>query len=273
MYSVSSDAEYKFDDVQEYPKGNLQHTIRAISPHYEIFYIIQSTGADFNPTIINDYKKYESYTISAKKSALNLGVYSTDIGYLSAYGKTQLALNYLDVCLELTKTVCSQDAVDFNVLERFEYKLSNPDSLNQILNQFNINIITYLNENEHRNFGVLILGGIFIEVLYIATQIVDNYPKNLLSDDVRKRVLSPLVCTLADLKVPLKKIIELLESVDGKEELELVIINRLQDLYDNYPEFDLPEQITEGRPSEVLDDGVFFEAVGQISNIRATIVF
>jgi len=130
MYSVSSEADYEFDDTQEYLKSNLQSTIRTIPPLYEIFYIIQSTGADFNPTIINDYNKYESYTISAKKSALNLGVYSTDIGYLSTYGKTKQALNYMDVCMELTKTVCAQDNVDFNVLERFNNNLSNPDSLN-----------------------------------------------------------------------------------------------------------------------------------------------
>ena len=58
-----SEASKEFDDAQGQQKEKLDDLLRKIPPPAEIPYIIQSTGADFNPNIINDYKKYETYTI------------------------------------------------------------------------------------------------------------------------------------------------------------------------------------------------------------------
>ena len=203
----SSDASKEFDEAQPQLKERIDSAIRDIPPPAEIPYIIQSTGADFNPNIINDSKKYESYTISAKKAAFNLGVYATDIGYLSSYGRTQEALNYMDVCLELTKAIGAQDAIDFAVLERFEKNLSNPDSLAKIIDKVIANSDNYLQANNRDNIAALMIGGTFIEALYIATQIIDTYPKDLLPDDMRLQVLAPLVSMLVDQKDSLKDII------------------------------------------------------------------
>lgn len=269
-----SDAAKEFDDAQEQDtREQLDRTLRDIPPPSEIPYIIQSTGADYNPNIVNDYNKYESYTISAKKAAFNLGVYATDIGYLSSYGKTQEALNYMDVCLKLTETVGAQDAIDFAALERFENNLSNPDSLADIINTVIGNSDQYLQSNERNNIAALMIGGTFIEALYIATQIIDTYPKDLLPDDMRMQVLAPLVSMLVDQKESLKDVIDLLESVEGKEDWETATINSLQELYDNYTEFDPGGKIKEGRGDEVLNDEVLARLTVQVDSIRSNVVY
>jgi len=269
----SSDASKEFDDAQEQQKQMLDSALRDIPPPSEIPYIIQSTGADFNPNIINDYKKYESYTISAKKAAFNLGVYATDIGYLTSYGKTQDALNYMDVCLKLTETVGAQDAVDFQALERFENNLSNADSLANIIDQVIANSDNYLGANDRNNIAALMIGGTFIEALYIATQIIDTYPKDILPDDMRMQVLSPLVRMLVDKKESLKDVIALLESVENKEDWELATINSLNELYDNYTKFDPEGKIKEGRGNEVLNDEVLSRLTNQVDSIRTNVVY
>jgi len=268
-----SGASKEFDAAQGEQKENLDKVIRDISPPAEIPYIIQSTGADYNPNIINDYKKYESYTISAKKAAFNLGVYATDIGYLSSYGKTQDALNYMDVCLQLTQTVGAQDAIDFEALERFERNLSNPDSLANIIDQVIANSDSYLQANDRNNIAALMIGGTFIEALYISTQIIDTYPKDLLPDDMRMQVLSPLVRMLVSKKDALKDVIELLESVDNKEDWEIATINSLQELYENYTKFDPEGRISAGRGNEVLNDEVLSRLTNQVDSIRTTVVY
>jgi hypothetical protein len=267
-----SGASKEFDDAQGQQKETLDDLIRKIPPPAEIPYIIQSTGADFNPNIINDYKKYESYTISAKKAAFNLGVYATDIGYLSSYGKTQDALNYMDVCLQLTQTVGAQDAIDFEALERFERNLSDPDSLANIIDKVIANSDSYLQSNGRNNIAALMIGGTFIEALYISTQIIDTYPKDLLPDDMRMQVLSPLVRMLVSKKDALKDVIELLESVDNKEDWEIATINSLKELYDNYTKFDPETRIAEGRGNEVLNDEVLSRLTVQVDSIRTTVV-
>lgn len=269
----SSDAAKEFDDAQEQQKEALDRALGEIPPPSEIPYIIQSTGADFNPNIINDYKKYESYTISAKRAAFNLGVYATDIGYLTSYGKTQDALNYMDVCLKLTNTVGAQDAIDFNALERFENNLSNPDSLANIIDQVIANSDNYLEANDRNNIAALMIGGTFIEALYIATQIIDTYPKDILPDDMRMQVLSPLVRMLVDKKESLKDVIELLESVENKEDWELATINSLNELYVNYTKFDPEGKIQAGRGNEVLNDEVLSRLTNQVDSIRSNVVY
>ncbi|MCK5369426.1 MAG: hypothetical protein KAQ62_12775 [Cyclobacteriaceae bacterium] len=268
-----SDATKEFDAAQEQMKENVERVIRDIPSPAEIPYIIQSTGADYNPNIINDYKKYESYTISAKKAAFNLGVYATDIGYLSSYGKTQEALNYMDVCLKLTETVGAQDAIDFAVLERFEKNLSNPDSLGRIIDQVISNSDSYLQANDRNNIAALMIGGTFIEALYISTQIIDTYPKDLLPDDMRLQILAPLVSMLVKQKESLKDVIDLLEGVDNKEDWEIATINSLQELYDNYTKFDPLGKIQDGRGNEVLNDEVLARLTTQVDSIRTNVVY
>ncbi len=266
-------AAKEFDAAQQQLKERIDRTIRDIPSPAEIPYIIQSTGADFNPNIVNDYKKYESYTISAKKAAFNLGVYATDIGYLSSYGRTQDALNYMDVCLKLTEAVGAQDAVDFAVLARFEKNLSIPDSLANIIDDVIANSDKYLQENNRNNIAALMISGTFIEALYISTQIIDTYPKDLLPDDMRLQILAPLVQNLVKQKESLRDVIDLLEGVDNKEDWEIATINSLQELYDNYTKFDPMGKISSGKGNEVLNDEVLSRLTAQVDSIRSTVVY
>lgn len=267
-----SDSSKEFDAAQKELKNNLEKTIRDIPSPSEIPYIIQGTGADFNPNIVNDHQKYESYTTAAKKAAFNLGVYATDIGYLSSYGKTQEALNYMDVCLKLTSTIGAKDAIDFDVLERFEKNLSDPDSLANIIDEVIDNSDKYLQNNDRTNIAALVIGGTFVEALYISTQIIETYPKDMLPDDLRLQVLAPLVSMLSDQKESLKDVIELLESVDDKDEWELATINSLTELYNNYTEFDPKGKIAEGKGNEVLNDEALSRLTIQVDSIRSNVV-
>jgi hypothetical protein len=265
-------ASDEFDQAAKDLKQKVEKVVYDIPPPSEIPYIIQSTGADFNPNIVNDQNKYESYTVSPKKAAFNLGVYATDIGYLSSYGKTQEALNYMDVCLKLTESVGVQDAVDLNVLERFEKNLSNPDSLGIIINEVIENSDKYLKESERTNMAALVLGGTFIEALYCATQIIDTYPKDILSDDQRWTILSPLVQLLAQQKGSLKDLVDLLNSVEEKDDWINATINSLEELYQNYTEFDPMQKISDGKGNEVLNDEVLGTLTKQVEAIRTNIV-
>lgn len=267
------DGSAEFDDAQSQLKENVEKALKDIPSPSEIPYIIQGTGADFNTNIVNPSAKYQSYTISAKKAAFNLGVYATDIGYLSSYGKTQEALQYMDVCLKLTEAIGAKDAIDFNVLERFEKNLSNSDSLAKIIDEVIANSDSYLMTNDRNNIAALVVGGTFVEALYISTQIISTYPKDMLPDDLRLQVLSPLVTMLSNQKESLKDVIDLLNSVDNKDEWEIATINSLQELYDNYTQFDPMGKIQSGKGNEVLNDQVLNRLSIQVDSIRTNVVY
>lgn len=268
-----NNASEEFNEAANQMKEKVEKAIYNIPPPSQIPYIIESTGADFNPNIINDSKKYESYLVSPKKSAFNLGVYATDIGYLSSYGKTQEALNYMDVCLKLTDAVGAQDAVDLQVLKRFEQNLSKPDSLGAIINEVIDNSDEYLKQNERANIAAMVVSGTFIEALYISTQLISTYPKDMLSTDQRFTVLSPLIQMLAKQKEPLEDVVELLKSIDEKDDWIVATTNSMEELYDNYKSFDPMQKISEGKGNEVLNDSTLARFTQQVASIRSNIVY
>jgi hypothetical protein len=179
----------------------------------------------------------------------------------------------MDVCLKLTETIGAKDAIDFNVLERFEKNLSNPDSLAIIIDHVIANSDTYLQSNDRNNIAALVIGGTFVEALYISTQIIDTYPKDMLPNDLRLQVLSPLVQMLAKQKGALKDVIDLLESVNDKDDWEQATINSLTELYNNYAQFDPMGKISEGKGNEVLNDEVLSRLTMQVDSIRTNVVY
>ena len=269
----SEETAKEFEKTKNQVEKKVEQALNDIPPPSEIPYIIHNTGADFNPNIVNDLKKYESYMISPEKAAFNLGIYATDIGYLTSYGKTQDALNYMDVCLKLADAVGVQDAIDMHMLERFERNMSNTDSLSAIINEVIANSDRYLNDNNRSNIAALVVSGNYIEALYIATQIIDTYPKDLLPDDQRMTILAPMIRLLADQKNTLKDMISLLKSVETKDEWILATINSLDEMYENYLKFNPSEKIREGKGNEVLNDEVLANLTQQVSKIRSNIVY
>ncbi len=269
----SEESAKEFEASKGQVEKKVEKALHDIPPPSEIPYIIHNTGADFNPNIVNDLKKYESYMISPEKAAFNLGIYATDIGYLTSYGKTQEALNYMDVCLKLSETVGAQDAIDMKVLERFEKNMSNTDSLSAIVNEVIANSDKYLNDNDRSNIAALVVSGNYIEALYIATQIIATYPKDILPDDQRMTILAPMIRLLADQKNTLKDMIDLLKSVDNKDEWIIATIHSLDELYENYLKFNPNEKIKEGKGNEVLNDEALADLTRQVSKIRSNIVY
>ena len=65
--------------------------------------ILQSTGADFNPLILNDVSKMSGYLGEPEKAMANMGVYFFDLGYCVAYNEREYLDKYYNVCYDMAK--------------------------------------------------------------------------------------------------------------------------------------------------------------------------
>src|SRR5688500_9999814 len=74
----------EFDEANESLKHQIEEVAYNIPPPSEIPYLLQATGAEFNPGLVNSREKVDQYTSHNDKAALNLGVYAADIGYLTS---------------------------------------------------------------------------------------------------------------------------------------------------------------------------------------------
>jgi len=266
-------ASDEFSEAATEIKEKVEAIIYEIPSPSEIPFIIQATGADFIPQLVNDLSKAEKYTSSTKVAAMNLGVYASDIGYLVTYEKVQEALNYMDGCLDIGESLGLQSTIDASVIEKFEANLNNKDTLAAIINDAINQSDSYLKENERNNIAALVIAGTFIEGLYIATQIVDSYPKDILPDDERNLLLTPLIRIVLEQETPLANMISLLKSIDNKGDWIEGLINSMEELKANYEELEVDQLLDDNKANVVLSDKVLERITIQVRKIRSTVTY
>ena len=158
--------------------------------------------------------------LDSRSQALNLGVYTADMAYITLFQRQKEALTYFRVIYGLSEQLRIAAAFDHNLLKRFEDNLKIPDSLKFIADEAMTDIVDYLVKNDKEKvFAIISIGG-FIEGLYIAFNIAGEYSAEnpivqRISD--QKLVLDNLLGYCQDYKSDqnVKESIQLLEPIRG----------------------------------------------------------
>ena len=243
----------EFDEANESLKNQIDEVAYHIPPPSEIPYLLQATGAEFNQGLVNSREKVDQYTSHKDKAALNLGVYAADIGYLTSYDKTQEAIDYLAACKTLSDDLGLIGTFDAELLEEFEKNISNKDSLTRLLDRTMKESQNYLKDDSRNKLSSLVIAGSFIEGLYIATGLVKSYPKNILPEDNRNLVLSPLMRVVLEQKKSVSEMVKMLEAAEQTETVA-AIKEDFKTLEETYQKLNIEEQIKNNRADLVLTD-------------------
>ncbi|MBL7871387.1 MAG: hypothetical protein JNM78_07240 [Cyclobacteriaceae bacterium] len=260
-----------FDKASESLKDQIEDVIYNIPSPSEIPYLLQQTGAEFNQSLLNDRNKVDQYSSRNDKAALNLGVYTADIGYLSSYDKTQEAINYLNSAKKLADNLNVIGAFDMDVLQRFESNISNKDSLAKILNTAVQGSEKYLKDDSRNKLAALLLTGSFVEGLYISTGLIKTYPKDLLPDDSRNLVLTPLMRVILEQEKSVDELVKMISKIDQTEPVA-TIASDLNALQASYRALNIEEQIKNNRSDLVLTDKNLVEITKVVEKMRKSIV-
>lgn len=259
LASCSKSGEDKNQNSQEFDEANesldkkIEEFSYNIPPPSEIPYLLQATGAEFNQSLVNSREKVNQYTSQSDKAALNLGVYAADIGYLTSYDKTQEAIDYLTACKTLSDDLGLVGTFDSELLERFEKNISNKDSLTRLLDRTMKESEQYLRDDSRNKLSSLVIAGSFIEGLYIATGLVKSYPKNILPEDNRNLVLTPLMRVVLEQKNSVSEVVKMLEAAEQTETVT-AIKEDFKKLEQTYQNLNIEEQIKNNRADLVLSD-------------------
>jgi hypothetical protein len=162
----------------------------------ELFEIIKLQGGKQQMNLVNSLENSENY-VDVKSKALNFGVYSADVAYLSCFGIGIDFLKYFKKIEELGEELGISGAFDQGVMERIENNEANADSLFTISNDTYYNSYMYLEENQKGVELSLIMAGGYIESLYIITNLVKTYSDN-----------DPIVEKIGDQKVVMENLID-----------------------------------------------------------------
>jgi len=251
--------------------SHIEELVYIIPPPSEIPYLLQTTGAEFNESLINPRNKADQYASRTDKAAVNLGVYAADIGYLSSYDKTQEAIDYLQSAKTLADGLGVIGSFDVEVLKQFEANISNKDSLTRLLDRTIKRTQNFLMDNNRNKLSAMVITGSFVEGLYIATGVVKSYPKDLLPTDAKNTILTPLVRIVLDQKKSISEVNKMLASISDPGEAITGLTADLKALENEYAALNIEEQIKNNNANLVLSDKNLVEITNIVERLRKKI--
>lgn len=179
----------------------MNEIIQNIASPIEVAALINSMNIPFSTSYLADPESLSTNTTSFEM-AYSLGALSADLGYLNMYEKTGSAVNYLSSINRLADALQIGQFFDFATIKRLATTSSDLDSLMFIsINSFN-NMDDYLRETDRSNLSALMIAGVWMEGLYLATQVaVQNSNEDLRSMiGEQKSILNDLLLILNNYK-------------------------------------------------------------------------
>lgn len=277
LYACGSSSDDKnknsdeFKEAEQSLKSQIEEVVYNIPSPTEIPYLLQATGAEYNAQLTNPLAKTEQYASRTDKAALNLGIYAADIGYLSSYDKTQEAIDYLSACKTLADNLGVIGTFDIDILKRFESNISNKDSLAHLLNATVDETEKFLKDDSRNKLAALVISGSFVEGLHISTSLINSYPKDILPNDARNLILTPIIQVVLNQKKSVTDLLKMLSVVEQTEPVTGLVAD-LQELEKAYAALNIEEQIKNNNAHLVLSDANLVQISSIVAKMRASIV-
>lgn len=267
---VASDVT--FSDAEQKIISDISKVISDLPPPSIVPNTLMKLGSEYDPDLVNSIDKIEEYQTDEDKSALNLGVYATDVGYQVAYQQVEESLSHMEALQRLAETVGVSTAFDMSLMENYEKSMNNPDSLSNLLNQTMLLAEQRLENSDRLAMAALVLTGSFVEGLYLVIKIIDEYEGAGLSDAERNSKLQPLVQVILEQRKPLTDVIKLMQDIPDDEGIYGMIseLEILKILYDS----DLKEieEAMGGDANYVIPPDMLIDITTEVKRIREDIV-
>lgn len=230
----------------------MSEVIENIASPIEVASLLNELDIPFSVAYLSSPDKISTYTTNFEM-AYNLGVLSSDLGYLNMYNKTGTAINYLSTINKLTEALDVGQFFDFIRMKRLASGENNLDSLLfTSMNSFN-QMESHLKKTNRGNLSALMVAGVWIEGLYLATQV---YEKSELQDV--KDVIGQQKYILSDLLIILNKYKE--DTFFKK------IIKDYEKIKEHYDKVKITYEI--GEPETVEVDGMLMVIQAESSTIE-----
>ena len=160
----------------------MENLVQNISSPVEMAALIKSLGAPYSQRLLAP-TNLDNFNTSNSK-AFNLGIYAADLGYLNMYGKTSSVITYITAIKKLADGISVGQFFDFASLKRLATNNENIDSLKYI-SQHSFNVMDeYLRKNKRSQLSALMVSGVYVEGLYLITQIAKDKPSKKLAESI-----------------------------------------------------------------------------------------
>jgi len=154
-------------------KKQVEEVVYPIPTTYNITKKLNEIGAGFIIGISNDVENVDKY-VAEDKQAMNLGVYSADLSYTSAYGMKQYTKDYMNVTKTLIQELGITGAFSVDFYNKVEKNLDNKEKLIDLISDSFYDTYEYMNKKDKDELSLLVVSGSWIEAMYITTHISET---------------------------------------------------------------------------------------------------
>lgn len=266
--NVPKDNTAVVEDIKQAEK-----IFNALPSPLESAMLIKSAGARFDAALLNPISNGNSY-VTNKSMALNLGIYTCDLSFVSLYEQTQLIIDYMNAAKKMADGLGILRAVEQAQIDKLEENINNSEVIMEIVSETFMNSNSYLTDNGQPAIAAMVLVGGWFEGLYLSTQLVD----------MKDYKNSKLVGRIIDQKLSIDILLNLLENSKGNPAVDDIIIQvkRLKMVFDKVsitttnvkPEVDKATNTTvlKSESKTEMTPEVFKELSTTVSEIRKTFV-
>ena len=147
-------------ETNVYPLPTSAEVIKMLT-ELEVGYIIGIS----NP--VASTKKY----FSSSRRAINVGVFGADLSYATLYNIQQEVINYMDAIRLLANELNMSKIYNEELYTKIKQNFDNKDELVKILTSAFNDTYAYLNDNDQQPLALLVVGGAWVEGMYLTTHV------------------------------------------------------------------------------------------------------
>jgi len=233
---------------------NLDFSVGFSSP-IEIANLLQVRGVPFSQRYLASSLE-ASNQVSSFDKALAMGILGANLGYLNIYEKTGNSIEVLASIKKLAEGINVGQFFDFETIKRLSLSKSNLDSLLFLSVDSYNKIDKYLTDNNRGQLSALIITGAWIEAQYLVTQVIKQYPDDLLRDRIGEQ------------KQFLNDLIRMMEPYCNLDRQYAGLCSKLKEISDKYDDIEI--SFTEGEPVSMEQDGGLVITQTETSEVEMT---
>jgi len=232
----------------------LDEIVQSVSSPIEMAALIMEIGTPFSLDYLATTDFVDRYNTSFQM-AYSLGVFGADLGYLNIYNKNTQIVDYLTAINKLADGIRVGQFFDFSTLKRLATSRESIDSLMYIsVSSFN-NIDSYLRENNRGHLSALMITGVWIESMYLATQVANQTPNPALSERIGEQ------------KLNLNNLFLILNPYKGQQQIA-DLLAQMNDIKEVFDQVDIIYEM--GNPETVEKDGMVMIVQNEKSIVQIT---
>ncbi len=151
-------------------KNQIEKNVYPLPTSARVIQMLSDLEVGYIIGISNPVENTTKYFTQPKK-AINVGVFGADLSYATLYNIQQQVLNYLNAIQSLANELNMSKIYDATLYDKIKENFDNREELVKILTDAFNNTYEYLSENDQQSLALLVVGGAWIEGMFLTTHV------------------------------------------------------------------------------------------------------